>query len=72
MLIVLDGLDEVSSAVVRAEAIVYEDDDRVGYERLDLLPPTVDDATPYARRLLTKRFQDNPYRQEQTLQRIVD
>lgn len=97
-LLVLDGLDEVSSAPVRAEVstrivdfltemaaaqadvlvlctsrpIGYEDDDRVGYERLDLLPLTVDDATHYARRLLAKRFQDNPDRQDQTLQRIVE
>lgn len=97
-LLVLDGLDEVSSATVRAEVstrivdfltemaaaqadvlvlctsrpIGYEDDERVGYERLELLPLTVDDATHYARRLLAKRFQDNPDRQDLTLQRIVE
>lgn len=97
-LIVLDGLDEVSSAAVRAEVssrvvdfltemaavradvlvlctsrpIGYEDDDRLGYERLNLLSLTVDDATRYAQRLLAKRFQDNLERQEQTLQRLKD
>jgi hypothetical protein len=97
-LIVLDGLDEVSSATVRAEVstrvadfltemaaaqadvlvlctsrpIGYQDDDRVDYERLELLPLTVDDATHYARRLLAKRFHDNPDRQDETLQRLVE
>lgn len=97
-LVVLDGLDEVSSATVRAEVssrvadfmtemaaaqadvlvlctsrpIGYEDDDRVGYERLNLLALTTDDATRYARRLLASRFQDNPERQDQTLQRLEE
>jgi predicted NACHT family NTPase len=97
-LVVLDGLDEVSSATVRAEVssrvadfltemaaaqadvlllctsrpIGYEDDDRVGYERLSLLALSIDDATQYAQRLLAKRFPDNPERQDQTLQRLVE
>lgn len=97
-IIVLDGLDEVSSAGVRAEVSSrvsdfmtemaaagadvlvlctsrptgYEDDDRVGFERLDLLALTRDDATQYARRLLAKRFPDDPERQDRTLQRVSE
>jgi hypothetical protein len=52
--------------------IGYEDDDRVGYERLSLLALSIDDATQYAQRLLAKRFPDNPERQDQTLQRLVE
>jgi hypothetical protein len=97
-IVVLDGLDEVSSAVVRSQVssrvadflsemaaaqadvlIVctsrltgYEDDERVGYEHLNLLPLSADNALQYAHRLLMHRFKDDPDRQEQTLQRLTN
>lgn len=97
-IIVLDGLDEVSSSIVRTEVssrvadfltemaaaradvlvlctsrpVGYEDDNSVDYERLNLLALTRADATQYARRLLAKRFQDDPERQDRTLQRVAE
>ncbi|TCK25223.1 hypothetical protein EV378_1023 [Pseudonocardia endophytica] len=95
-LVALDGLDEVSSASVRADVSIkiadfleemaaaqidimmlctsrpigYEDDPRVDFEHLNLVPLSTQDAIRYARRLLEKRFEASPERQEQTLQRL--
>ncbi|MDV6303678.1 hypothetical protein R3P93_14030 [Rhodococcus cerastii] len=56
--------------VCTSRPVGFEHDDEIDYEELHLMPLPPRDAIHYADRLLASRFQGDPDRQEETLQRL--